>query len=434
MGAPQTLPANFNGWDSTPASGGSTPPATLPANFSGWDDATKPKSTAPPDNRDFATRVGDRLAQTLNPFKLADTISGAIKEVESLKSGDVSTKNFMPNMAKLVSGIRHTYSDPANILSDVGTGMLGGELADVNGAAKVSPGAPKAAAPSTAANILEHPGVSPWVDALKKELMRIPGADLISTVAKSARGFAEGAPDALESATPIPSHPTGPPELWGQRIPEPAVAPQPSAANVPKRGVPIWRDATRQNVPYAGEDEAATQAVIDKAIPPSGDTLALNKRVQAQVNVSLSQGDIASAEKTLDAAAKKASPTYTPPDRPRIVPSVQNIRERIAQTAAAEAQPSRITPDTMDDAAVSQEMNWDLERHGWAAEAEARREFIARNSTGVTKSELTGATEKPVRYTRTPGVTKPGSAEDDLLDKLQTMLETVKKQAKAPGN
>lgn len=39
MGVPQTLPADFQGWDkSAPAN---TPPATLPANFAQWDDAPK---------------------------------------------------------------------------------------------------------------------------------------------------------------------------------------------------------------------------------------------------------------------------------------------------------------------------------------------------------------------------------------------------------
>ena len=79
------------------------------------------------------------------------------------------------------------------------------------------------------------------------------------------------------------------------------------------------------------------------------------------------------------------------------------------------------------DAALSQEMNWDLERHGWAAESEARREFIARNSTGVTKAELTGAAEKPVKYTKTPGVPSFGSGADDLTDLLQKSLEAAKK-------
>lgn len=373
-----------------------------------------------PKQPDFATRVGDRLAQTLNPFKLADTISGTIKEVEGLKSGDIDHKNFLPNMARLVSGIRHTYSDPANILADAGTGMLGTELGEVSDAAKTA--TPKAA--PAAASILEHPGVSPWVDALKKELMKIPLADLATTAYKSAKGFAEGAPEA--EAAPVT---TGPPELWGKRIDQSAApaAPQPNTPITPKRA-PRGAALAAQNAKATQQAAAlktVSQQIVDKAVPPTGDTTQLNTFVKAQVDKHLSGGDIASAEDVLDTAAKTAESKWQPPARPRIVPSVQNIRDRIAQTSAAEAQPNRITPDTMDDAALSQEMNWDLERHGWAAEAEARREFIARNSTGVTKTELTGAAEKPVRYTKTPGVTT--SDNDDLLDKLQTMLESVKK-------
>lgn len=40
MGAPQTLPANFNGWDK--------PPATLPANFAQWDQSTNSAPAAQP--------------------------------------------------------------------------------------------------------------------------------------------------------------------------------------------------------------------------------------------------------------------------------------------------------------------------------------------------------------------------------------------------
>lgn len=223
--------------------------------------------------------------------------------------------------------------------------------------------------------------------------------------------------------------------------PVPAAALEASAAATAKPGAPIWRDATRQNVPYAGEDYGATKAIIDKAVPPSGETASLNQRVQAHIDEHLSQGDIQSAEKILDATAKAADPTWYPPTRPRVVPSVQNIRERIAQVNAAEAQPNRVNPsDMMDDKALQQEMNWDLERHQWAVEAEARREFIARNSTGVTKAELTGAAEKPVVYTKTPGVPSPGTGAgmtpkevDDLMGKMQQMLESAKK-AKAQGN
>ena len=122
-------------------------------------------------------------------------------------------------------------------------------------------------------------------------------------------------------------------------------------------------------------------------------------------------------------------------DRPRITPSVQNIRERIAQTSDAEAQPNRPTPDSLEDKALQQEMNQDLERHGWAADAEARREFIARNSTGVTKSELTGAAEKPVKYSKTPGVPSPGSGgSGDLTDLLRKSLKQAMQKGKPSGD
>src|ERR1017187_6910508 len=78
-------------------------------------------------------------------------------------------------------------------------------------------------------------------------------------------------------------------------------------------------------------------------------------------------------------------------------------------------------------------MNWDLERHGWAADSEARREFIARNSTGVTKAELTGAVEKPVRYTKTPGVPSIGITDaDDLTDILQKSQAAAKQGSIRP--
>jgi len=140
-------------------------------------------------------------------------------------------------------------------------------------------------------------------------------------------------------------------------------------------------DATTENIPYAGETargrklggaqqvaqplqpeaplQNATQSVVDKAVPPTGDTSELNTFVRAQVDKHLSQGDIASAERVLDTAAKTANPKWQPPARPRIVPSVQNIRERIAQTNAAEAAPDRPTPDALEDRALQQQMNWD---------------------------------------------------------------------------
>jgi hypothetical protein len=220
--------------------------------------------------------------------------------------------------------------------------------------------------------------------------------------------------------------------MWGKEIPQPVKVAEPL-------------DATGENKPYAGERtppptmpdlQHITRATVNKAVPPTGDTVDLNRFVQNQVDQHLANGDVASAENLIDTAAKTAESKWTPPDRPRITPSVANIRENLAQVKAAEAAPNRATPDSLEDQALQQEMREDLERHGWAAEAEARREFIARNSTGVTKADLTGAAETPVRYTKTPGVPswKPGKPAasvpvdvDDLMGKMNQMLLAAKK-------
>ncbi len=178
----------------------------------------------------------------------------------------------------------------------------------------------------------------------------------------------------------------------------------------------------------------ANPRLINKIIDNFSDGELDAVRTQAPIQAA-QEATAAPASAAPTPAATKAP--YSGADRPRVLPSVQNIRETNAQVQAAQAAPNRPTPDSLDDHAMQQEMNWDLERHGWTADAEARREFIAKNSTGVTKSELTGAQEAPVRYTKTPGVPswrgKPASGAplatpgEDLLPKLQQMLDAAKK-------
>lgn len=221
-------------------------------------------------------------------------------------------------------------------------------------------------------------------------------------------------------AQPIPAR-TGL-QLTGEVAPTEAPAvptPQPSAPIVSKRA-PSGTARAAQNfkaIQQAQTLRDITQVTVDKVIPPEGDTLGLNKRVQAQVNLHLAQGDVQAAESVLDNAAKGVNLKWNP-DRP-IVPSVQNIRENLTQVRDAESGPTRPTPDSMDDRALQQEMNWDLEKHGYRAESEARREFIARNSTGVTKADLTAAAAKSVA---TPGV-------EDLSSEWQAALDAVRKGA-----
>ena len=76
---------------------------------------------------------------------------------------------------------------------------------------------PKAAptAMPKAASVLEHPGVSPWVDAAKAEVMKLPGMNLAKMLYRSARGFS-----GAEEAPPAPAPPPVPETNgipWGTR-------------------------------------------------------------------------------------------------------------------------------------------------------------------------------------------------------------------------
>lgn len=176
----------------------------------------------------------------------------------------------------------------------------------------------------------------------------------------------------------------------------------------------------------------STKDVVDQALPNVDATTKL--RTRSQVDLALQQGDIAKAE----AALKQANPAWTPKDR-LPVPSTDEIRARI-QT---QNQTPKGFADLSEDNQILDSMRYDLNRHGWSAESEARREFIARNSTGMTKSELAqqagmvGSEAKPVKLTKTPGVNTaaPGPSLNDsqvLMDQMQKTLDAIrqKKQQK----
>jgi len=176
---------------------------------------------------DVIERIGNRLQQNTNLPNILDTISKAADEVTKPGTWDFQHNNLPRNMTKLFDHIKQTYSDPANILADLGTGWLTGEIGGVPESEGASPAvnAVRTSAPSASnvslESILAHPGVQPWVDALKSEIMKAPGAHIVRTILKSGKGFAEGAPKdaALDASAAIPSHPAGPPELWGKMIP-----------------------------------------------------------------------------------------------------------------------------------------------------------------------------------------------------------------------
>jgi hypothetical protein len=177
-----------------------------------------------------------------------------------------------------------------------------------------------------------------------------------------------------------------------------------------------------------------TSDVIDNAVPGK------NTQTKGAIEYYLKKGDVANAERVLDKSAKAANPAWQPLDR-QPVPSTNEIRERVQAESKIPAAGS--AADALDDRALQQEMDWNLQRHGWAAESEARREFIARNSnyynkSGKTRGYVPGET---VKYTKTPGVKTAGkagqaagsasatAASGDLTDMLQKSLDQVRAQS-----
>lgn len=268
----------------------------------------------------------------------------------------------------------------------------------------------------------------------------------------------------------------------------------------------VYRDATKQNVPFAGEERAAAPAaaadagaapkftvqdraaakslledalkthtsdVIDQMVPGK------NTAVKSRVDFYLKKGDVAGAESELDKGAKAwknlefdrtatkqasaentagtlpegmtvvqraqqlkeqmmsaagtSKPAWTALDR-QPVPSTNEIRARVQREANAPKPGSRA--DLIEDKGIDQQWQWHLDRHGWAAESEARREFIARNSTGMTKGELakrfaaehSGSAAQPAPASAAgSGTAADASAESDLTAILQKSLEQMRK-------
>lgn len=244
------------------------------------------------------------------------------------------------------------------------------------------------------------------------------------------RGLATAEIPASQSAAQTGEALAGPPvKPVAQPTPaavEPAAPPTP-APKQPITPLPLPKGTkAAQVIKTLNQAEALRQPVndvVDAAIPPTGPTQAANLLTKSRVNFHLQRGDVDAAQAVLESATPKPWVVNKfPPEAPKIVPSVQNIRENDAMVRAAEAQPNLkidAATDAIEDRATQQEMNWNLEQHGYRAESEARREFIARNSTGMTKGELT----------RRLNAQKPGASPlpNDLTEEWTKALEAVKK-------
>ncbi|MGH9404396.1 MAG: hypothetical protein ACRD3D_01010 [Terriglobia bacterium] len=162
MGAPNTLPANFSGWDAAP-SGGS--PATLPANFTGWDKppskppakppATLPKHFTEWDN--IKARVGNDAEEVYNRALIgandvnkavgvpSEKIRESLTNPSELYGGTAPSIENQPGV-KTVAGLLAGAADPRNIPfallgnPEVGTAVravAGAALAGIQGAQAV---------------------------------------------------------------------------------------------------------------------------------------------------------------------------------------------------------------------------------------------------------------------------------------------------------
>jgi hypothetical protein len=229
--------------------------------------------------------------------------------------------------------------------------------------------------------------------------------------------------------------------------------------------------ATSSAPRFTAQDRAAAQSLLTDALKQhTGDVVdqmipGKNTAVKAKVDFYLQKGDVANAETALDHGAKAwknleidrqaqaqaaqelgstsdprflgraqqikqqmmaqagtDAPHWTPLDR-QPVPSTNEIRARVQREAAAPKPGSYA--DVKEDNQILDSMRANLQRHGWSAESEARREFIARNSTGMTKGEL-GRRFAAASGKGSPAAGSASATTGDLTDVLQKSLDAVR--------
>jgi len=176
--------------------------------------------------------------------EVADMLGESIKSLAKVSGPNVVYEMLRQNFPQL--DLKPALGMPtANEAGASGVAMLAGGEEGTPDIPQAAEGTPRpAVAPSAAAkvgSVLEHPAVAPWVDMMKRELMKVPGTDFAKTVYQSAKGAIETpeAPPVPVTAPPVPTTngvpwgsripPQGPPELWGKPIPPepPAATPTP---------------------------------------------------------------------------------------------------------------------------------------------------------------------------------------------------------------
>jgi hypothetical protein len=187
----------------------------------------------------LVTRIGRRIEQNFNPKQIpaaADAITAGLKNIK--EGGPSQLPAFLEALKQ--------YKKPENVIGDAASAYLASgapELPRISGASpppwwKSTAETPKPAVPyqtSVAMSVAKH---LPFLGKYAR------GADLLQKV----YGKLTAEPPA---PLPAPRGPTGPPEMWGQRIPDLRPAP------------PVSKTAINQTL-----DRSLTQAVGNKPIQP----------------------------------------------------------------------------------------------------------------------------------------------------------------------
>lgn len=442
--------------------------------------------------------LGKGIAQgVVGAYDMAHAVMSQSPEASAMQAWDYLSKTAH-GAADVPAAVHDINQSPdatnryLRVAADT-SGQAGGQAIDALASEGMARGV-SAATPKVVDAIAEHPAFIKASNAIRNITPKqLAGAatGTAAGVGAAAKGHLAYAPEAATAGAyfggraaetflgkaranaPIFAKPEPPAVYPGARFPEPADA---ALGRIPVRQstpleqsggmaqgtasrditppAQVYRDATRQNVPYAGEldemsdrlanqlaakkgnpaptaedhlqaksvlDDAlksSTDDVVDSAVPKTQDH-GTNLQTKAQVDFHLQRGDVAGAESALDSAVQTVSPGSDPSQlftaRTGKVPSTMEIRERVATEPGSPA-------DIQETRGIQEQMRDNLQRHQWSAESEARREFIARNSTGYTKTWGTQAQRDAAH------ATAMAADSGDMTDLLEKSLAQVRSQ------
>lgn len=322
----------------------------------------------------FAQRAGDRMQQNLNPNNVADGITHLIDSVH----GGAPDTRLRDVPGKVKDSLVSNYSDPANIVGDVGAaalmGPLGEEGAATEGARIARPRISAAPAETTAAT-----GRLGRLVGVAKDEVNIPFVGKVGKYAKAWQG--PEAPASIPSTNGVEwgSGGQGPVDLRGKMIPPPRVTnvmhgpdeyPITNVEHGPETPPPVTNISHGPAAPPREVLQGRGLAVGGRT-PPEPPSVGLGKipvraePIPAPTNNEAPYGG--SFEKPI--AAPEAPATKGPiPGSKEDIAETKAIQERVRETGERE----------------------DIQR-----QSQIKSDWFARNGPQKTKGELTGTAKPP---------------------------------------